>query len=207
MKIAIARTVYGGLSNAMLLAQHNGVMAFDIVKEKIDRLNYKQSPIEHTEILDSTQNKTLNFSPTLDKHQAYKNVCFMTIATPTDYDQVPNSLISAIVDVNKTRKNFIVDSILKRNPKVVDIYCLVMKSGSENFMASTIKSIIKHKKAKGIEVVIYESAFEDEDFFNLKTTTDLNESKLISGVVANRFLGEVENVKGEIYTCDLFGLS
>ncbi|QLF94490.1 nucleotide sugar dehydrogenase [Pseudomonas sp. ABC1] len=123
-----------------------------------------------------------------------------------NYDQVPNNLIKAIVDANRTRKDFIADSILARNPKVVGIYRLVMKSGSDNFRASAIQGVMKRIKAKGIEVVVYEPALQEGSFFQSRVISDLNEFKNISDViVANRASDDLQDVAAKIYTRDLFG--
>ncbi|EAP95042.1 nucleotide sugar dehydrogenase [Vibrio splendidus] len=123
-----------------------------------------------------------------------------------NYQDVPNNIVGAIVDANRTRKDFIAESIIKRSPKIVGIYRLIMKAGSDNFRASSIQGIMKRLKAKGIEVVVFEPVLEEEHFFNSKVYSDLEEFKAVSDViVSNRMVDEISDVADKVYTRDLFG--
>ncbi|MDN5471304.1 MAG: nucleotide sugar dehydrogenase [Lactococcus lactis] len=123
-----------------------------------------------------------------------------------NYAQVPEKLIEAVVESNRTRKDHIADMIIKRSPKVVGIYRLTMKSNSDNFRSSSIQGIMKRIKGKGIEVVVYEPTLKDDQFYNSRVVHNLVEFKMISDViVSNRYTKELEDVKNKVYTRDLFG--
>lgn len=122
-----------------------------------------------------------------------------------NYDNVPNNLIAAIVDANRTRKDFVADSIIRKQPQRVGIYRLIMKTGSDNFRASSVQGVMKRIKAKGIEVVVYEPVLQEDQFFNSQVIKDLNEFKASCDViVANRLVDEIQDVAEKVYTRDLF---
>lgn len=123
-----------------------------------------------------------------------------------NYQDVPSNIIEAIVEANSTRKDFIANSIIKLNPKIVGIYRLVMKSGSDNFRSSAIQGIMKRLKAKGIEIIIYEPVFKEKEFFHSKVINDLDVFKRMSCIIiANRISDDLADVEDKVYSRDLFG--
>lgn len=122
-----------------------------------------------------------------------------------NYKDVPNNLISAIVEANTTRKDFIADSILKRKPKVVGIYRLIMKKGSDNFRSSSIQGVMKRIKAKGVEVIVYEPTLDTPEFFRSRVVNNIEEFKRVSDiVVANRMVDDIRDISDKVYTRDIF---
>jgi UDPglucose 6-dehydrogenase len=137
----------------------------------------------------------------------YGGYCFPkdTKQLKANFKDVPNNLISAIVDSNETRKEFVANQILKSNPKVVGIYRLIMKSGSDNFRSSAVQGVIEKLKSKNVEVVIYEPVLNEDNFEELKVIKDIKEFKNISDViVANRVEDDLLDVKSKVYTRDIF---
>ena len=122
-----------------------------------------------------------------------------------NYKDIPNSLVSAIVDANSMRKDFIADSIINKNPKVVGVFRLIMKTGSDNYRESSVQGVMKRIKAKGIEVIVYEPVIEDKEFFNSKVIRNLEKFKKLSDIIiANRVTDDIKDVMSKVYTRDLF---
>jgi len=122
-----------------------------------------------------------------------------------NYQDVPSNIIGAIVDSNTTRKDFIADSIIAKDPKIVGIYRLIMKTGSDNFRASAVQGVMKRIKAKGITVVVYEPVLEEDEFFHSRVVKDLDEFKNMADVIiSNRTVDELADVADKVYTRDLF---
>ena len=181
MKIAVAGTGYVGLSNAILLAQHNEVVALDIIQEKVDMINDKVSPIVDKEIEDYLKNKKLDLVATTDAYKAYKDAEFVIISTPTNYDPEKNYFNTRSVEA-------VIANVLSINPEATMV----------------IKSTVPVGYTE-IEVVVYEPSLKEEKFFNSKVIKDLNKFKdMCDVIVSNRLSKELFDVEEKVYTRDLF---
>ena len=221
-KTAIAGTCYMGIPNGILLAQHNEVIALDIIPAMgVTYFNELDSYVLYHG-LNTKQIIESVVDPRIGTHYnnpsfGYGGYCLPknTEQLRANYENISSEIIGSIIESNRTRKDFIVKSIIEKlhftmsenakTDKIVGIYRLIIKEGSDNFRASAIQEIMKRIKAKGIEVVIYEPAMKETAFFNSKVITDLDEFKKLSDlIITNRLSDDIKDVESKVYTCDIF---